>query len=619
MFLLLFWLYSLVQTVQAEVIWNLPDITSRQWPILHKGIEGKVTIPFDGSIGRGVLPLFVELEHNGKEEVEVEVTLGQSSDHVFKQTLMLKPGEKKFYEWEVPLKSDLYYTYGTILIEGRTVANISSSFDMFSPEYFRSSMRSPPRLILSTPPSQKAYPEWFAASQLHNETNAGAKFLSDDHYLPSKHSGYSALFTVIWFIDEVTIEPRKRKALANWVKNGGHLIVIGDEKKLQGMDEFSSWQEERFEADAPMTNSIVGDAFSSGMLSLNIFQKDDYKKVMDLNGIKQNKHEQWKMGFGFLTTVSQHVSLEQAYQLQMNFLNNKTELYNSDDVTPFDLPMDIQSDYYRGLWNSTTIYDLKENWAELELAPEWVIVLLSYFFLMLVGPINLIVALRKNRMILLGSTPLIATFCVFVVFGVNFLLHTKSVRGISAHRTLFDQRASEVISTEQRLFFLSRRLSDELQPTANSTLTPVTHDYRTEYMLEVRGNEQTYRRYADYREVSSHWGWYQNTHRVKLSIENGQVKNNFDFEIKEIYYSDVSGKLWRAKNIAPGKSVNLEELNGPFKLSHWKQPALPSFRPRWETLPKQTYILRTNHIGLGVSDEISEKISLKEQIIYGVL
>ena len=62
MFLLLFWLYSLVQTVQAEVIWNLPDITSRQWPILHKGIEGKVTIPFDGSIGRGVLPLFVEFK-----------------------------------------------------------------------------------------------------------------------------------------------------------------------------------------------------------------------------------------------------------------------------------------------------------------------------------------------------------------------------------------------------------------------------------------------------------------------------------------------------------------------------------------------------------------------------
>ncbi len=619
MYLVLFWFYSFVQTVQAEVVWNLPDISSRQWPISHKGIEGKVTIPFDGSIGRGVIPLFVEFEHNGKDTVDVEVKLGQSSDEVFTQNLRLSPGDKKSFEWEVPLKNDLYYAYGSVSIDGNSVASISSSFDVFSPEYFRSSMRTPPRLIISAPLSQKAYPEWFAASQLHNETNAGAKFLYDDSYLPSKHSGYSSIFTVVWFVNDVTIEPRKRKALADWVKNGGHLVVIGDEKKLKGMSEFSSWQEERFLTSAMMTNSIVGDTFSSGMLSLNGYQKKNYKKVMDLNGIARENQQQWRMGFGLLTLVSEQVSLEQAYQLQMNFLNNKTELYNSEDITPFDLPMDIQADYSRGLWNSSTVARLKKDWSELELAPEWVLIILSYLFLILVGPINLIFALRRNRMLLLISTPSIAVFCVLLVLGVNFILHTKSVRGISSHRTIFDQRQAEVISTEQRLFFLSSRLSEELQPTASSSLTPVSHEYRTDYMLEVKDNEQAYRRYADYRAVSAHWGWYQNTHRVKLSIDNGQVKNNFDFTIREIYYSDATGKLWRAQAISPGETVNLEEFTGSFKLSHWKQTALPSLKPLWESLPKQTYILRTNDIGLGVSDQISERISLKEQIIYGVL
>lgn len=620
MFLLVFWLCFLRQVAQAEVIWNLPDISSQQGQILHKGIEGTVTLPFAGSIGRGVLPIFVELEHNGKDEVEVELTLGQASKQIFKQVLILKPGDKKSYEWEIPLKQDQYYVYGSVSIDGKTVENLSFSFDTFHPEYFRSSFRSPPRLILSQMPSQKAYPEWFAASQLHNEMNTGAKFLSDDHYLPLNHSGYSTLFTVVWFIDDVAIEPRKRKALAHWVKNGGHLIVVGDTDKLQGMQEFSSWQEERFKKEAPITNSIVGDAFSSGMVSLNSYTKEDYHKVMALSGIELKKHTQWKMGFGLLTTVSARVSLEQAYQLQMNFLNNKTGMYHSDNVTPFDLPKYIESDYSRGIWNSVTIHELKNSWEELELAPEWVIVLLSYLFLMLVGPVNLIIAMRRNRMILLVSTPLTAIFCVAVVFGVNLILHTKSVRGISIHRTLFDQRATEVISTEQRLFFLSRKLSKELQPTASSTLVPVSHNYgRTDYKLEVVENEQIYRRYADYREVSAHWGWYQTTHRVKLSIEANTVKNNFDFDIEEIYYSDSAGKLWRAKNIGAGKSASLDEFSSPFKLTHWQPEALPSFNPLWETLPKETYILRTRDIGFGLKDEISEKISKKDQIIYGIL
>ena len=389
---------------------------------------------------------------------------------------------------------------------------------------------------------------------------------------------------------------------------------------MQAEDEFSSWQEERFSHQAALVNSITGETYRSGRAGLNVFEKDEYEEVMKLDGVNLSKQKQWKMGFGILTTVSERISMEQAYHLQMNFLYNQTGLYNSGKVTPFDLSSEVERDYTRGLWDQVTIGNLTHYWSELQLAPDWVIVLLSYLFLMLVGPINLMIVLRRNRMYLLISTPLIAMVCVFLVFGVDVMLYTQPVKGLSAHRTLFDQRTAEVISNEQRLFFVSRKLSKDLQPTAGSTLVPVSHDdYNFESFLGIKGNEQTYHRYADYRKVSAHWGWQQNTYRVLLEIENKQVQNNFTFTIDEVFYSDENGSMWRANNVKPGKSVQLKEMSSKFKLTHWENDILPSFAPSWETLPRNSYIFRSKNIGLGVSDEISEGCSQKDQIVYGVL
>ena len=620
MFIVLIWLFSFIQPVEAKVVWTLPDVSSHQWPISHKGVEGRITIPFNGTIGRGVLPVFVELEHNGKKTVEVEVSLSlsNSSSGSLNQKLTLKPGEKVSYEWEVPLTMDSYYSYGSVFIDGGTVSGISVSFEQFSPEYFRSSMKTPPRLILSTPVSQKNNPEWFAASQLHGETNGGAKFLNSDLYLPAVYSGYSSLFTVVWFIDDVLIGAEKKKALANWVKGGGHLIVIDPQGKLQVEDEFSGWQEERFSHQVPLANSITGESFRSGISGLSRFEEDDYKKVMKLEGANLSKQKMWKMGFGVLTTISDRISMEQAYHLQMNFLHNQTGLYNSAKTTSFDGSSVLERDYTRGLWDQVTIGNLTHYWSELALVPDWVIVLLSYLFLMLVGPVNLMIA-RRNRVYLLFSTPLIAIVCVVIVFGVDMQLYTQPVKGLSAHRTLFDQRQSEVISNEQRLFFLSRKLSKELQPSVGSILLPISHDYNTNFLLEIEDGEQTYNRYADYRKVSSHWGWQQNTQRIKLEIENEHLQNNFAFTIDEIFYSDENGSMWTGQNVKPGKSIHLKEMSTAFKLKHWDNKTLPSFAPNWETLPKNSYIFRSKSIGLGVSDEISEGCSQKDQIVYGVL
>ena len=84
---------------------DLPGIEEQQWKIATPQIEGQITIPFGGVVGRGFLPYFVEIQNVSSSEQEVKIEFEYSGEQAstIKQKFTLSPDQRKEVQLLLPL------------------------------------------------------------------------------------------------------------------------------------------------------------------------------------------------------------------------------------------------------------------------------------------------------------------------------------------------------------------------------------------------------------------------------------------------------------------------------------------------------------------------------------
>jgi hypothetical protein len=606
----------------AEIVWDIPEVQDRQFLIATQEIQGKFTFPFGGVLGRGFFPVSVHVQNISSDNKEVIITVQHpsSQNDLLRHTIQLAAGEKKELDYVLPIPIT---NYGTVYFNIRTnsdhspfnVNGNSYTYRIFEPSAFSYSEYGPARIMIGSEAAQAKYPEWYAAAQMAGK---GIGFdsmtnLTSSKWLPIESASYTGQHSVIWFADEVDVEPRKSTALGNWVLNGGHVIVVSPEQKILNYSDFATWLEQRFRIPMQGYQGMATADFRKSLAELSARQKSLYKKHMSIEKLSPPDFEQFRMGRGTITLVKDNLSLYHAYLLQIDTSLNKTLLY-SNHVKP--------NTYSNGLFDARHIKHLSKNWDELELTPDWVIILMTYAFAILIGPVNLAWMMRRKRIFILYSTPVLSAFCVCAVLLLSALLQTKQVLGLSTDISILDQRDQRLLSTEHRLFFLTKNPKEPLLPKSGHHFLPIREDdySNADYYIEGDDNGMIYRRYSKAREIQSNWLWHDTSSRLQLQFSNGVVKNALEMDIDELYYSDEKGNLWSAKKIAKGAEVKMERIASlPNGKKHWSNRVLEDNIVGLDSLPANTYLVRSEQNPFGYHDYISQKITHNDHILYGVL
>jgi hypothetical protein len=194
------------------------------------------------------------------------------------------------------------------------------------------------------------------------------------------------------------------------------------------------------------------------------------------------------------------------------------------------------------------------------------IVFIMLAFVIVIGPVNIIVLSRMNRRTwLLWTIPVISMFTSFVVFAYSFLREgvTSDVRieGL----TLLDQGNRRAATIGATAFYCPLTPSQGLFFGNDTEATPLveSYDYRrgTQREVDWTQSQQLQRGWVTARVPAYFYLRRTETRRERLQVEGAGaqlvVVNGLGASIRSLWLADKSGKIYLATNIVAGQKANL--------------------------------------------------------------
>lgn len=332
-------------------------------------------------------------------------------------------------------------------------------------------------------------------------------------YFPEKWSGYTSLKKILLTSDDYEdLKEAQKVALKEWALNGGYLQILT--KSIQQRDSFKK------------------------TFSKDRFLNTDYRK----------NHYQGKnmvpMGLGVLEVLIPNSRPDLNI---FNSLKKIEEGYNHSAKTM--------------LWET-----IKEPSVSLILVS-----ILLIAFLIFVGPLNLYIFAKKNRLRLLVTTPVIS-FAASTIFFITIIFHDGfGGEGIKKSFVWLNSKQKRCVIIQNQIVKNAIMLSPSFKRESN-------------YLLAAYENpEDRYRHAHNVRstQVISNGEWIsgdmfnsrsrrlmilKDVRSTQASLEilgEGKVptiRSNFQNTLKNIIIIDEQGSFWQADQCLPGETVKLKSI-----------------------------------------------------------
>ncbi len=629
------WLFlCMLAQGSPTLIWQSHTATPQSWSKL--GTKGMFVFPLlhsrDRSMQISPFPMHWEVESTDGKEHTLFIQCLMAGQEIYVATVTVPAtGKRVQSDLSLPIQTD--DNYGTSLDcevkdEMKSLANeYISSFD------YGSSLFASMTLMLDTEMARQRHAEWMIATTNHQDQGLLLQ-IEESKWLPRSPMGYLSVRTVVWFADERPLEASQEQALFDWVQQGGHVIVVSS----QGFSKqslWSPWLEDRF------SYTVIGEKvfhteLTSGWNGLSAewtdLTRERYAQAARLEASGSTDVEAYRVGRGRVSLVPNRISAQEAFWLLQDPKANQTGYFQlfgtkavqggvEDTVVDSTNHPFFRSRIFESLQADLDLFTLLSNGS---------LLLLLGVFTILIGPVNML--WKGKRLHWIWRTPFIATFCVLIVFVVNWTV-SRGARGASLEFAIWDARSETLALQKQRVYFVGKSDFEELPVLANAHFYPTTPTSQFPATLTDENGTKWWTGVGKLREVYGAWSWHTLTQRRAIRVDNGVLHNDLDSPIQSVLYRDDDGRYWGTSLVESGASATLSPVPdmSRFTLDKWYPDTWkrrPTRTVSWEGLARRTvlFVVEEQPVGWdgakgakGELDGLDAAISTPHTIVYGVL
>jgi hypothetical protein len=201
------------------------------------------------------------------------------------------------------------------------------------------------------------------------------------------------------------------------------------------------------------------------------------------------------------------------------------------------------------------------------------LLLIMLFFVILIGPINLLVlAKKKKRMWLLWTVPVISLITCVAVSAYTLFSEGWGGRARYLSYTILDERSHRAATIGFNAFYAPLTPGDGLRYSSETEVNVLSSRYSYSYdSTPIRNSDWTEDQHLETGWVTArtpaHFTIRRNeTRRERMTITRAgdgsiSIVNGLGVTIKNIKFADEKGMVYAGSNIAAGSSVTLEPTN----------------------------------------------------------
>jgi len=208
------------------------------------------------------------------------------------------------------------------------------------------------------------------------------------------------------------------------------------------------------------------------------------------------------------------------------------------------------------------------------------LLLIMLFFVILIGPINLLVlAKKKKRMWLLWTVPVISLITCFAVSAYSLFSEGWGGRARYLSYTILDERSHRATTIGFNAFYAPLTPGDGLRYAPETEVSVQTSRYYySPDSAPIRSSDWTEDQHLETGWVTArtpaHFTIRRNeTRRERMTITKGgdgsvSIVNGLGVAIKNIKFADEKGMIYTGSNIGAGSSFTLEPTNERLNARH---------------------------------------------------
>ena len=631
------WALWLMAFASPTLIWEGKSAESAAWK--NTKTKGYIVLPLVNEYSeQGPTQLYWEVSSVDGKEHSLQIDCFSMGSLIYQNKFTVAKGATVTQSAVLPLQGLEDYNSMVCNILNEKMTQLQSTNVMYKEQNLSSVSKV---IFLGTERTQQTHPEWMIATIQHRRDSMVTD-VNETKWLPQKFTGYFGIKTVVWFESERSLSNVQEQAALEWVQQGGHLVVVNS-PAFQNKTIWSPWLESRFsfqELNEAFVNTEYSDLLWNDIsVEWSRSTRTQYESVATINSSfsEASTLKAYRVGRGRISIVDQRISAEMAFQILEDPFANQTGFYSTftrreNDVESFDVVQEqTQHPFFHSYKLSTWIEELQL----FNLVPAWVLRLVLWSFVILIGPVNMF--WKGSRLNWVWRTPLIALFCTIVVLGLNRYLNSEG-RGLSNEFVMLDARSDDLFVRKERLYFIGKSALESEKVQAHSQHLPMNPGNEVGYAtLNNDAGVLEWSNFAKLRNVQALLSWHQVTQRRGLRIEEGVAYNDLDQSVFDVLYRDKEGVYWKADTIAKGKSNALTEDLGftRLNLDKWSFPEYnyqnmngePVRTLSWSHLPKHTalFVLKKSptwdamDASDGHFDKVDGVVSNVHTLVYEVL
>lgn len=631
------WVIWVMAVASPTLIWEVNSAEPAAWKT--NKTKGYIVLPLVNEYcEQGPTQLYWEVSSVDGKEHSMQIECFSVGSRIYQNNFTVAKGATVTQSAVLPLQGLEDYNSVSCVVLNEKMTQLQSTQIMYQEQNLSSVSKV---VFLGTERTQQTHPEWMISTIQHRRENMVTD-VNETKWLPQKFTGYFGIKTVVWFESERSLSEVQEQAVLEWVKQGGHLVVVNS-PAFHNKTIWSPWLEQRFsfqELNEELVNPPVSDLLWSDIsVEWSRSTREQYESVAMINRSRSEAStlKAYRVGRGRISIVDQRISAEMAFRILEDPFANQTGFYATftsyeDSNQSFDKVSEhTQHPFFHSYKLSTWIEEVQL----FNLVPAWVLRLVLWGFVILIGPVNMF--WKGSRLNWVWRTPLIALFCTIVVLGLNRYLNSEG-RGLSNEFVMLDLRSDDLFLRKERLYFVGKSALESEEVHAHSQHLPMNPGSGSGYATLINEDGvQDWINFSKLRDVQALLSWHQVTQRRGLRIENGVAYNDLDQSVFDVLYRDKEGAYWQADTIAKGESIslvkdleftrlNLDKWN--FRDHSYQNVNNETVRTlSWNHLPKHTALFLLKEpatwdamdVSDGHFDKVDGIISNAHTLVYEVL